>query len=76
MKRILPVLAAVFLAVLPLSAEPAVFPESLSGEFVFYRDYSWKEPTWTGFLKYDESTYAGMVVTPSTGTKVSILFKG
>jgi len=75
-KRILPVLAAVFLAVLPLSAEPAVFPESLSGEFVFYRDYSWKEPTWTGFLKYDESTYAGMVVTPSTGTKVSILFKG
>ena len=60
----------------PLSIQAESFPEPLPGEFVFYRDYSWKEAAWTGFLRYDETTYAGMVLIPSSGTKVSILFRG
>lgn len=59
-----------------LVAEPVAFPEPAPGEFVFYRDHTWKAPTWTGFLRYDDSTYAGLLVTPSTGTRVAILFRG
>lgn len=71
------VLALICLCVVvPLAAENAVFPEPDPGEFVFYRDYTWKAPTWTGFLRYDDSTYAGLLVTPSTGTRVAILFRG
>ncbi len=71
------VLALICLCVfVPLAAENVVFPEPRPGEFVFYRDYTWKKPAWTGFLHYDESTYAGMVLIPSSGTKVSILFRG
>lgn len=70
-------LALVFLcAFVPLAAENAVFPEPVPGEFVVYRDYTWKAPTWTGFLRYDETTYAALLVTPSTGTRVAILFRG
>lgn len=53
----------------------AAFPSGLSGDYVFYRDYSWKSPTWIGFLYYDDSTYGAVVVTPETGTKVSVLFR-
>ena len=68
---------AVFLVLFtPLGAESAAFPDPLPGEFVFYRDHTWKEPAWTGFLRYDESTYAGMLLIPSSGTRVSILFRG
>lgn len=72
------VLSVLFLlcVFLPLAAENTLFPEAAPGEFVFYRDYTWKAPTWTGFLRYDESTYAGLLVTPSTGTRVAILFRG
>lgn len=76
MRKILFFLALLFLFSMPIVAQGQPFPESLPGEFVFYRDYSWKAPTWTGFLRYDESTYAGMMITPSTGTNVSILFRG
>lgn len=50
------------------------FPPSLSGDYAVYRDYSWKAPTWVGFLYYDESTYGAVAVTPSTGARVKVLF--
>ena len=53
----------------------ADYPPSNSGDYVVYRDYTWKEPTWVGFLYYDDSTWGAVVVTPSTGTNVSILFR-
>jgi hypothetical protein len=53
----------------------AQYPESLSGDFVVYRDYSWKEPTWIGFLRYDDSTWGAFVKTPSSGADVRILFR-
>ena len=40
-----------------------------------YRDYSWKSPTWIGFLYYDDSTWGAVAVTPSTGANVSLLFR-
>lgn len=76
MNRVLAFIAVIFLIALPLVGESNSFLDPLPGEFVFYRDYSWKAPTWTGFLRYDDSTYAGMLITPSTGTNVSILFRG
>lgn len=59
------------------SAEATVsrYPESLSGDYVVYRDFSWKEPTWVGFLRYDESTWGAFVKTPSSGSDVRILFR-
>lgn len=53
----------------------AQYPESLSGDFVVYRDYSWKSPTWIGFLRYDDSTWGAFVKTPSSGSDVRILFR-
>jgi hypothetical protein len=41
---------------------------------VIYRDYSWKAPTWVGFLYYDDSTYGAVAVTPSTGARVKVFF--
>lgn len=53
----------------------ASFPSGTSGEYVVYRDYSWKAPTWIGFLYYDDSTWGAVSVTPSTNSRVSVLFR-
>ncbi len=59
------------------AADPfASFPPGLSGEYAVYRDYTWKSPTWIGLLRYDETTWGALCVTPSTGSRVSILFRG
>lgn len=47
---------------------------TVSGDFVIYRDYSWKNPTWIGFLYYDDETYGAFLHTPETNSRVSILF--
>ncbi|MGP1455376.1 MAG: hypothetical protein ACTTJ7_06430 [Treponema sp.] len=47
---------------------------TVSGDFVMYRDYSWKNPTWIGFLYYDDNTYGAMLYTPATNSRVTILF--
>lgn len=51
------------------------YQKPASGEFVLYRDRSWKQPTWVGFLMYDENTYGALLVTPASGTRVTILFR-
>lgn len=53
----------------------SAYPEPVSGEYVVYRDYSWKEPTWVGFLYYDESTWGTFLYTPSSNSRVSVLFR-
>lgn len=50
-------------------------PVYASGEYVVYRDKSWKNPTWIGFLYYDANTWGAFVKTPSTGSNVSVLFR-
>jgi len=57
------------------SAAMSSYPASISGDYVVYRDYTWKAPTWIGFLRYDDSTWGAFVITPSSGTNVSILFR-
>ncbi len=47
---------------------------SVSGDFTIYRDYSWKTPTWIGFLYYDDETYGAVLYTPEKNSRVSILF--
>lgn len=76
MKNVVVLVFVCVCALVPLAAENAIFPEPVPGEFVMYRDHTWKAPTWTGFLCYDRNTYAGLLVTPSTGTRVAILFRG
>ena len=53
-----------------LFALPGVIPylEDVSGEYVFYRDYSFKRDTYIGFLYYNETTYAARYYSPATET--------
>lgn len=56
-------------------SSPSNWPHPRSGEYVVYRDYSWTEPTWTGFLRYDDSTWGAVLVTPSKNSRISVLFR-
>ena len=49
---------------------------TFSGDYVIYRDYSWKAPTWVGFLYYNDETYGAFIRTdsPENPHTVSILF--
>jgi len=49
---------------------------TFSGDYVVYRDYSWKAPTWIGFLYYDDETYGAFIHTPEKNGTISILFSG
>lgn len=42
----------------------SLFPTS-SGQYVYYRDYTYPEETYFGFLQYDEGTYAIRYYTPA-----------
>lgn len=46
-----------------------------SGEFAFYRDYTFNEPTWIGILFYDENTWAAQTFAPGTGRRIIAFFK-
>jgi hypothetical protein len=52
----------------------AGYPSGVSGDYAVYRDYTWKNPTWIGFLRYDDSTWGAFAVTPSSSSRVSVLF--
>ena len=49
---------------------------TFSGDYVIYRDYSWKAPTWIGFLYYNDETYGAFIRTdePENPRTISILF--
>ena len=49
---------------------------TFSGDYVIYRDYSWKSPTWIGFLYYNDETYGAFIRTddPENPHTVSIIF--
>lgn len=51
---------------------------TFSGDYVIYRDYSWKEPTWIGFLYYNDETYGAFIRTGTheKGRTLSLLFSG
>lgn len=61
-------------AVSSASSVFSAFPASVSGDYVVYRDYTWEKPTWVGLLYYNDTTYGAFLVTPDTGSNVSMLF--
>ncbi len=50
-------------------------PIHRSGDYVFYRDHTWKSPTWIGFMRYDAQTWGAVLVTPEFSGRVSVLFR-
>lgn len=52
--------------------------KDVSGDFVFYKDYTFKRESYVGFLMYDEGTYCARYFAPKNGEKpakeVKILF--
>ena len=47
---------------------------TVSGDYVIYRDYSWKEPAWAGFLYYDEHSIGSFLYALGGKIVVKILF--
>lgn len=45
-----------------------------TGGYVIYRDYTWKKEAYTGFLKYDETTYMAFVNCPGENILAEIYF--
>jgi len=64
------------LSVAPAAAEEARFslPEPRPGDYVVWRDRTWSNPTWVGFLYYGNGAYGAVAMTPSTGASVGVLF--
>ena len=56
------------------SGAAADFPQPVSGEFAFFRDYTFLEPTWIGILFYDTETWAARILTPGTGRRFTVFF--
>lgn len=47
-----------------------------SGDYVIYKDNSWKEPAWIGFLYYNANTIGSFLYTAKGKTVIKILFTG
>lgn len=47
-----------------------------SGDYVIYKDNSWKEPVWIGFLYYNANTIGSFLYTSKGKTFIKILFSG
>lgn len=62
--------------IFPLEEESSNWSGTNSGDYVIYRDYSWKEPTWIGFLYYNSGTIGSFLYTAGGKTFVKILFSG
>ena len=69
MKKTIFAILAAFCAALAFSIPgvKAELPDS-SGEFVYYRDYSFQRESYVGFLYYDDSTYAVRYFAPESGS--------
>jgi hypothetical protein len=70
----------VFFAPRDASPFPGVIPylPESSGNYVYYRDYTFERESYIGFLQYDEGTYAARYYAPASGElpadEVGILF--
>uniref|UniRef100_UPI003890A945 hypothetical protein n=1 Tax=Treponema sp. TaxID=166 RepID=UPI003890A945 len=61
----------IFLSAAALSALPGVIPAvpDFSGQYVYYRDFSFERESYIGILYYDESTYALRYFAPVVNDK-------
>ncbi len=78
MKKLLIISAVLFFSY-SLCALPGIteYIPTQSGEYVYYRDYTFEEETYIGFLQYDAGTYAVRYYSPNAKTgssDIHILF--
>lgn len=67
MKKFFLTVCSVLMMAANASAIPGVkhFFGNVSGEYVYYRDYTFNRESYVGFLTYDESTYAARYFAPA-----------
>lgn len=68
------VLVCVFVTELWAEVARPENPAADAGGYVIYRDYTWKKEAYTGFLKYDETTYMAFVNCPGEDILAEIYF--
>ena len=56
--------------------EKSAWDGTESGNYVIYQDLSWKEPTWVGFLYYNDNTIGSFLYTSNGKTVAKVLFSG
>lgn len=77
MKEKILFLLVLFLSILPLSAEEVkAWEGTISGDYVIYRDKTWKDPAWLGFLYYNDNSIGAFLYIPNQNVRAEILFSG
>lgn len=61
-------------ALLSMCCFAAFAVQTISGDYVIYKDNTFLEETHVGFLYYDANTYGAVLYTPSANRRVSVLF--
>lgn len=56
--------------------EKSAWEGTESGDYVIYRDLSWKEPTWAGFLYYNDNEIGSFLYTSGGKIFAKVLFRG
>lgn len=65
------------LFLMPLAAENKTpWKGSVSGDYVIYRDKTWKDPAWLGFLYYNDNSIGTFLYIPNKNVRAEILFSG
>lgn len=59
-----------------IAEEKSAWEGTESGDYLIYQDLSWKEPTWAGFLYYNDNTIGCFVYTSNGQVFAKVLFSG
>ena len=59
-----------------IAEEKSAWEGTESGDYLIYQDLSWKEPTWAGFLYYNDNTIGCFVYTSNGKVFAKVLFSG
>ena len=59
-----------------IAEEKSAWEGTESGDYLIYQDLSWKEPTWAGFLYYNDNTIGSFLYTSNGKVFAKVLFSG
>ena len=59
-----------------IAEEKSAWDGTESGDYLIYQDLSWKEPTWAGFLYYNDNTIGSFLYTSNGKVFAKVLFSG
>lgn len=77
MKRVLIFAFVLISSILPAAEKNKnLWEGSVSGDYVIYRDKSWKDPAWLGFLYYNDNSIGAFLYVPEQKVRAEILFSG